>query len=265
MKKADSRAKSWPLTLGSPAVRSPAPIYLVPTEPAAQFYLPKLDQVMWLARSAELGIIALDRSGLVIEMNLAARELIASKDGLNVTGRSLEASSPADSAALAEAIRAILDDPKRAASKASPVSVLRISRARTSSLLVAVIPSGRPDGDAAFCDLAALVMISDPDRPLHESVRMLCELYRLTPGETRLTEHLIDGFTLAEIAEIMNLKPSTVRVYLKQIFAKTGVKRQAMLIRLFLTSRLPFNFPEIYPIVTRVSRVSTILPKRLNS
>jgi DNA-binding CsgD family transcriptional regulator len=96
-------------------------------------------------------------------------------------------------------------------------------------------------------------------------VRMLCELYRLTPGETRLTEHLIDGFTLTEIAEIMNLKPSTVRVYLKQIFTKTGVKRQAMLIRLFLTSRMPFNFPEAYSIVSRPSRTSTTAPDRFSS
>jgi DNA-binding CsgD family transcriptional regulator len=264
MKKAQSEAKTWTLERATTVVR-PRPVYLVSTKPAAEFHLPKLDHVMRLARSAELGIIALDHSGLVIEMNLAARELVATNDGLSLKGRSLEACSPPENAALADAVRAVIDDQGGLASRAAPVSMLRISRTRTSSLLVAVVPNGRPAADGNFGDLAALVLVSDPDRPLHESVRMLCKLYRLTPGETRLTEHLIDGFTLAEIAEIMSLKPSTVRVYLKQIFAKTGVKRQAMLIRLFLTSRMPFYFPEAYPIVSRAARVSTIVPERVNS
>jgi DNA-binding CsgD family transcriptional regulator len=264
MKKAISRAEVWPSARHTTPSR-PSPVYLVPTEPAPQFYLPKLDSVMRLAESAELGIIALDRLGSVIDMNLAARELIAAKDGLMLTGSEIEACSAPDTVALADAIRGVIDAQKAYSLSLPPVSMVRILRNRSSSLLVAVVPSGRPAANGASGDLAALLMISDPDRPLHESVRMLCELYRLTPGETRLTEHLIDGFTLAEIAEIMNLKPSTVRVYLKQIFAKTGVKRQAMLIRLFLTSRMPFNFPEAYSIVSRSSRASTMVPDRFNS
>ncbi len=264
MVKINCKAVTWP----SPQHNMIAPVMpyrVVATEPVLPIHRPALDNVMNLAWSSELGFISLDRSGEVIEMNLAARELIAMKDGLVLTERSIEASCPADSAALAEAVRAVIRRPKSSTDQMHSVAMLRISRMRTCSLLIAVVPSEKPAADGAVNDPAALIMISDPDRPLHESVRTVCQLYRLTPAETRLTEHLIDGFTLAEIAEIMNLKPSTIRVYLKQVFAKTGVKRQAMLIRLFLTMRLPFNFPATYLVASRASQITRGIAERLDS
>ena len=264
MTKAINGVEVWPSEKSATPTRI-SPVHLTPAESTTQFYLPKIHNVMRLAHSAELGIIALDRYGNVVDMNLAARELIAAKDGLKLTERQLDASSLADSLALRRSIQAVIDAQNANSMSPLPVSMVRILRTRSSSLLVAVVPNGRSAANVASGELAALLLISDPDRPLHESVRMLCKLYRLTPGETRLTEHLIDGFTLAEIAEIMDLKPSTVRVYLKQIFTKTGVKRQAMLIRLFLTSRMPFNFPEAYSIVSQTSRTSTIVPDRCSA
>jgi DNA-binding CsgD family transcriptional regulator len=49
----------------------------------------------------------------------------------------------------------------------------------------------------------------------------------LSPQETRIALHLIDGGTVASAAEALGLAESTVRTHLKSVFSKTGVRRQA--------------------------------------
>lgn len=59
-------------------------------------------------------------------------------------------------------------------------------------------------------------------------------LFDLTPTEARLTRHLLEGRTPAEAAKLMRITEATARVHLRRIFAKTGVRRQAELLRLLL-------------------------------
>lgn len=63
---------------------------------------------------------------------------------------------------------------------------------------------------------------------LHREQR-LRQVHDLSPQETRIALHLIDGGTVASAAETMGLAESTVRTHLKSIFAKTGIRRQAAL------------------------------------
>ena len=60
----------------------------------------------------------------------------------------------------------------------------------------------------------------------------LARAFGLTPAETRVALHLIDGGDIASCAHQAGLSPGTVRSQLKSIFAKTGVKRQSELVRL---------------------------------
>jgi DNA-binding CsgD family transcriptional regulator len=59
--------------------------------------------------------------------------------------------------------------------------------------------------------------------------RRLQQDHGLSPQETRITLHLIDGGTVATAAETFGLAESTVRTHLKSVFSKTGVRRQAAL------------------------------------
>jgi len=58
--------------------------------------------------------------------------------------------------------------------------------------------------------------------------------FDLTLTQARLALYLAEGGTIAEYAEAMGVKTSTVRTHLKSVFAKTGVKRQAELAILIL-------------------------------
>jgi DNA-binding CsgD family transcriptional regulator len=56
--------------------------------------------------------------------------------------------------------------------------------------------------------------------------------YGLSPMETRVLTGLLAGQTLQQVAEVLGVARSTARTHLDNIFAKTGVARQADLIRM---------------------------------
>jgi DNA-binding CsgD family transcriptional regulator len=194
----------------------------------------------------EIGIIVTDRDGFVISCNSSARSILGKSDGLILNSQSLTAANFNERKLLKQAIQqAIISDANGSTEKSS-YTVMLVSRQESLPLTVSVIPArliASPDsrlhegGESP----SAVVLVADPEAPLTESVKRVCELYSLTPAETRLTQLLIDGLTLAEIADLMQLKLATVRVYLKQIFMKTGVHRQPMLIRMLLTTRIPMT------------------------
>jgi DNA-binding CsgD family transcriptional regulator len=62
--------------------------------------------------------------------------------------------------------------------------------------------------------------------------------FRLSPAETRLWAALSAGRRLIDIAEESGVSVNTVRVQLRTLFQKTGVHRQADLLRLALEVRV---------------------------
>ncbi len=62
--------------------------------------------------------------------------------------------------------------------------------------------------------------------------RRLMETFSLTPAEARVALFLMEGGDVAAYARAASVSPGTVRAHLKAIFSKTGVHRQAALVRL---------------------------------
>jgi DNA-binding CsgD family transcriptional regulator len=54
----------------------------------------------------------------------------------------------------------------------------------------------------------------------------------LTPAETRVFELICAGRKQADVAGELGIAASTVKTHLLQVFAKTGCKRQADLVKL---------------------------------
>ena len=62
--------------------------------------------------------------------------------------------------------------------------------------------------------------------------RQLAAEFGLTPAQLSVVMHIAEGGTVAEYARMTKVSPATVRTHLKAIFAKTGARRQADLVRL---------------------------------
>ena len=69
-----------------------------------------------------------------------------------------------------------------------------------------------------------------------EQARQLEHLWALSPSEARLTAAIANGLSLVEAAEELGLTTETARNYSKRVYAKTGARGMADLVRLALTS-----------------------------
>jgi len=93
--------------------------------------------------------------------------------------------------------------------------------------LAAILASRDPSIRQRAQSLWALVRMRDSQR-----LERLRGRWGLTKTEARLALHLIDGGDIAGYARAYKVSPGTARSQLKSIFAKTGVTRQAALVRL---------------------------------
>lgn len=69
-----------------------------------------------------------------------------------------------------------------------------------------------------------------------ERSQHLANLFGLTLQEARLALHISHGVTIREAATLLGLTHETTRLYSKRIYAKTGTRGQADLVRLILAS-----------------------------
>jgi DNA-binding CsgD family transcriptional regulator len=70
-------------------------------------------------------------------------------------------------------------------------------------------------------------------------VETLAQQYGLTPAELRVLIALTDFGGVAEVAAALTLSAATVRTHLRHVFEKTGVRRQADLIKLMASYPAP--------------------------
>ncbi|WP_163933572.1 helix-turn-helix transcriptional regulator [Paraferrimonas sp. SM1919] len=64
----------------------------------------------------------------------------------------------------------------------------------------------------------------------------ICQYYGLTNPESQLCEALLKGWSITEIAEFQQKSEQTLRGYLKDVYKKTGINKQGMLISEMLSS-----------------------------
>lgn len=182
-----------------------------------------------------VGAILLDEHGLFLQANQLATQILGEKDGLQVRQRHLESSDLQASRELRDIIQRVLVNGR--ANAPAVVEALRIRR-----------PSGRPDlgllvrlvPQYAWAEgqhaPAVAVFISDPGQRGEPSEQTLSQLFGLTRAEAALATQLSRGLQLQDAADALNISPHTARTQLKAIFAKTGVSRQAELVRLLVKS-----------------------------
>ena len=80
------------------------------------------------------------------------------------------------------------------------------------------------------------IAISNPTRAALPTTKALSSALNISPSEARVVAGLIESGNVLEAAELSGVAVSTARTYLRAVFNKTGVSKQAELVRLALTS-----------------------------
>jgi DNA-binding CsgD family transcriptional regulator/PAS domain-containing protein len=99
------------------------------------------------------------------------------------------------------------------------------------TVMVAPLPADSPLA-ADWHRPLALLMAHNPTATDAQPLDVLTALYGLSPAECRLSSLMLEGCTLTEASERLEVQVSTVRTQLKSIFWKTGTHRQGELLKL---------------------------------
>lgn len=179
--------------------------------------------------------IILDEQGCLLSANPVAQALLDQDAGLGLRDGHLHVAGRDINRELQLALNAVIKAQQQG--ETALVRALRVPRPGGRSDLGLVI---RPVSNNAWREgqssPSAAVFISDPDLQESTSGKILEKLFALTPAEANLATLLARGLSLAEVASAQDISQHTARAQLKSIFAKTGVSRQAELVRLVLKS-----------------------------
>jgi DNA-binding CsgD family transcriptional regulator len=87
---------------------------------------------------------------------------------------------------------------------------------------------------------AAAIFVASSADPVLPPVEALAALFDLTAAEARVFAHIAAGTSPGQAAARLGIGAGTVKSHLLQIFAKTGTHRQAEVVNLAATLRMPF-------------------------
>lgn len=170
--------------------------------------------------------LILDRDGRVLHHNATAERMLQDENGaLSLHSGKLEFATQAAAITMAR----VLSTPPE------PGEETQFDIAGRQGLplhaRVRSIPSAAY-GDGAW---VALFLAAATARAQAPSADMLRTRFQLTPAESMLALQLVDGATLAEASQTLDIAYNTARSHLRAIFVKTGTHRQVELITLLRT------------------------------
>lgn len=191
------------------------------------------------------GVTLIDAGGRIRYANVQAERLLREHDGLAVGhGHDLHASAPAQDAELQALLAGAIRVSQRTASTSGAGGVLVCPDRRGEGLvMLTVVPLSEFAGyqELSSDGIAAAVFLTDPHANHRLSQALLKRAFGLSDRECSLCEAFANAATLEGVAAACGLSLSSVRTYMKEIYAKTGKRSQAELMHLLKGLRLDFE------------------------
>lgn len=180
-----------------------------------------------------IGVIFLDSAGKPVLINREAEKLVLEDNGLMIGDNRFSLADRQEAGMLNQLIAEAEQSPVRKGG-----SLITSHSDPASSLNILVVPVnvssdlnlGVDEGSAAIA-----LFISRTDQQFVLPVDILKRLFGLTNAEAMVAAELANGNSTGEIARLMSLSKNTIRNHLKSCFVKTGVSRQAELVKLILS------------------------------
>lgn len=176
-----------------------------------------------------IATFVLDAQGHILSMNGFAHALADEREIIHVVDRKIVLNRldkrQAFQAMLNEAL-SCSDD------RYSGALRLEDAESRATSLLIKSVSPRFPRAGST----PSAIVYATGQNETHAPEDIIGEIFGLSHSESLLAAQLAQGFSLVEAAGRLGLTENTVRSYAKSIFSKTGVTRQAELVRLILKS-----------------------------
>jgi len=182
-------------------------------------------------------VILLDAEGKVQLLNQRSEAILGRNDGLTISGRELCAHSASENIALRKLIRDAGSN-ARGKSIENPGGNALITRGDMLRHYCVTVTPLPPTEFTGLETPALAVFIADPSDEVAAPDARLQVIFRFTPAETRLAQHLMLGMSLPAAAEKIGVSHNTVRTQLRRILEKTETRRQSELMRVLTVAGL---------------------------
>ncbi|HXU66897.1 MAG TPA: helix-turn-helix transcriptional regulator [Casimicrobiaceae bacterium] len=194
-----------------------------------------------------ISVLLLDDAGDVTFANDRALETLRRMDGLELHSSELQrgalgrlkASNPADDGRLQREIAAAVSIHTVDVRHFTEGVVLHRPNGRAPLLLQLSALSLDNEYSRRERHAAAIGFLVDPASQLHLDPQLLKDAFGLTRAECALAQEMLTGDSLKRIASTLSLSTNTIKSQLDAIFAKTGVHRQAHLVKLLVAFAKP--------------------------
>lgn len=219
---------------------------------AARLLIPHLQRAVAISRVLELrsvvassfaaaldaltaGVFLVDADVRIIHVNTAAAGMLQAGDTVRSAGGRLALHSQSANIALRDAIRMAAEAESKLERQGFGVPAPG-SAGRPS--IVHVLPLQHTDLRSGISPSAAAAVFVAPSTAVVPT-EAIARLFDLTPAELVVFSRIVQGSTVGEIAAELGIGRATVKTHLLHLFAKTGTKRQAELVKLGHSFSMP--------------------------
>ena len=178
------------------------------------------------------GMILVDATGRIVHANAAGNTILAAADFLRKTacGRLVAGSAPVN-VALREILLAAGAGDAALGVKGVALPLTAQSGERYVAHVLPLTSGARRDAGLAYNAVAALFVRKAALEAFSPS-EVIGEMYKLTPTELRVLLAIVDVGGVPEVAASLGVAATTIKTHLSRLFEKTGVGRQADLVKL---------------------------------
>lgn len=186
----------------------------------------------WMTQALDVlrhGVVLTNDEGAVLHTNRSAERMVQTGGPIVIRAGKLHANSAFANSELQKAIRLAARDESQLGKTGTAI---RLTEPDVPPAFAHVLPMAGGELRTRLQPSAvAAVFIESAPYDLNR-LDALATSFGLTAAETRVLATLLSGRTLSETAEALGIARTTVRTHLDNIFSKTGVSRQAELMRL---------------------------------
>ena len=181
-----------------------------------------------------IGVVVADVSGRLLLANHTAEQVLDARDGITLSPRGVLRASGACGTALSALLRRFGNPGPRGLDASG--TVLAVQRSAGKRALTLLVRSVEASSELDAGGPRILIFILDPELPVQTAEAELRQLYGLTSTEACLANLLMEGKTIDDCCDVLQIRRSTARTHLQHLFEKVGVQRQSELVSLLLKS-----------------------------
>jgi DNA-binding CsgD family transcriptional regulator len=177
------------------------------------------------------GMFLVDATGRIVHANVAGHVMLSAADVLHAEGGRLAVDDPQSDQVLADTFATAGNGDAAVGIKGVAVPLVARDGERHVAHVLPLTSGARRRAGASYAAVAAVFVrkaaLDTPSPP-----EAIAKAYRLTPMELQVLLAIVEVGGVPEVAEALGIAASTVKTHLGRIYGKTGIGRQADLVKL---------------------------------